>query len=430
MSTSTTQTPDETGSGVRGTETRGTETLGRPFGIHLGGVALANLADGIILGGLPLVAITLTRSPGEISLLQVAFWLPWLLLGIVGGVVVDKLDRRHVQLAGSAVRVLLLGSMTWLAATDRLTMPLLIGAVGIYGITQVFVDLAGSTIIPQLAPRSRLSAANGRVMGVQTVFTDFVGAPVGGLLLVLGSGWVFGVPVALGIAFLLLIGLGLRGDYRAEPSTEPAGSRLQHVLEGFRFQVSHPVLRPLLLTGSTLNFANTAYFAVFVLWMVGPESRVGLAPQQYPMLLAALAVGAVLGALTAEHLVKVIPEVPLLIGGWAINSSLLIVPVLVPEAWAIAAAFVLVGFTNMCGNVVGRTMRQRLVPADKLGRVGGAGGMIGYGLMPLGAFLGGVIAEVWDLQTVFVSAVVLNLLAVGYAATQVSTDLLSKHELV
>lgn len=410
------------------TDTPVRERLGRPFGIHLGGVALANLADGIILGGLPLIAVTITRSPGEISLLQVAFWLPWLVLGIGAGVVVDRLDRRRVQLVGAAVRVALLLGMAWLAVTDRLTMPLLIGAVGVYGITQVFVDLAGSSIIPQLAPRSRLSAANGRVMGTETVFNNFVGAPVGGLLFVLGTGWVFGVPVALGVAFLVLIGLGLRGDYRAERSAELTQGRMRELLEGFRFQVSHPVLRPLLLTGSALNFANTAYFAVFVLWMVGPQSRVGLAPQQYPMVLAALAVGAVLGALAAEHLVKVVPEVPLLIGGWAINSALLIVPVLAPRPWAIVAAFVLVGFTNMCGNVVGRTMRQRLVPADKLGKVGGAGGMIGYGLMPLGALLGGVVAEVWTLQTVFVGAVALNLVAVAYAATRVSTDLLARHE--
>ena len=405
------------------------ERLGRPFGIHLGGVGLANLADGIIVGALPLVAITLTRSPGQVSLLQVAFWLPWLLLGLVAGVVVDRVDRRHVQLVGTAVRVLLLGAMTWLAVADRLTMPVLIGAVGVYGITQVFIDLAGSSIIPQLAPRSRLSAANGRVMGAETVLNNFVGAPVGGLLLVLGTGWVFGVPVALGLGFLVLIGLGLRGDYRAEQAAPTGESQLRQVLEGFRFQMQHPVLRPLLVTGSVLNFASTAYFAVFVLWVVGPQSRVGLEPAQFPLLLATLAVGAVAGALAAEHLVKVVAEMPLLIGGWAVNSALLLVPVLVPQAWAICGAFLVVGFTNMCGNVVNRSMRQRLVPAEKLGRVGGAGGMIGYGLMPLGALLGGLVGEFLGLPAVFLGAVALSLLVVLYAATRVSTELVARHEI-
>ena len=59
------------------------ERLGQAFNIHLQGVALANLADGIVLGAVPLVAITLTQSPGEISLIQTAFWLPWLLFGVL-----------------------------------------------------------------------------------------------------------------------------------------------------------------------------------------------------------------------------------------------------------------------------------------------------------------------------------------------------------
>lgn len=412
-------------------QTSAPEPLGRPFNVHLGGVGLANLADGIVLGGVPLLAVTLTRSPGEISLLQVAFWLPWLLLGLVAGVVVDRVDRRHVQLAGAAVRVLLLAGMAWLAVSDRLTMGVLIAGVGVYGVTQVFVDLAGSSIVPQLAPRSRLSAANGRVLGMEQALTNFVGAPVGGLLLTLGAGWIFGVPVALGVAFLLLIGLGLRGDYRAEQPERTPGTaqRVAEVLEGLRLQVAHPVLRPLLIGGSLLNFANTGYFAIFVLWMVGPESPVGLEPHQYPLVLGVLAAGAVTGSILAERLVRVFSEMPLLVGGWAVNSLLLLVPVLWPEPVPIAIAFFFVGLTNMAGNVVGRTLRQRLVPAAVLGRVGGAGGMIGFGLMPLGALLGGLVGELWGLATVFVGAVVACLIVVAYVATQVSDDLVREHEL-
>lgn len=431
----TTQGTTAPGTTTPGTTTPGTtqaparEPLGRPFGIHLGGVGLANLADGIVLGAVPLIAITLTRSPGEISLIQTAFWLPWLLLGIVAGVVVDRVDRRHVQLAGTAVRVVLMAGMTFLAFTDRLSMPLLIAAVGVYGITQVFVDLAGSSIIPQLAPRSRLSAANGRVMGMEQVMNTFLGAPIGGFILVLGSGWAFGIPVALGVAFLLLIGLGLRGNYRADTSQEAASTRLQGVLEGIRFQLSHRVLRPLLINGSVLNFANTAYFAVFVLWVVGPESAVQLEPQQFPVLLAVLAVGAVVGSIVAERLVSVVPEVPLILTCGLVNSALLVVPVLWPNAWVIGTAFFAIGFTNMCGNVVRRSISQRLIPAAKLGRVGGASGMINYGLMPLGALLGGVVAEAWGLSALFLGAVALMLVSGVWVCTQVSTRLVREHEL-
>lgn len=404
------------------------ETLGKPFGIHLQGVALANLADGIIAGAVPLIAISLTRSPGEVSLIQAAFWLPWLLFGILAGIIVDRHDRRQVQLIGSAVRVAIMLGGTWLAFTDRLTMPILIGAVGLYGITQVFVDLASSSIVPQLAPRSRLAAANGRIMGVQQVFTSFLGAPLGGAILVLGSGWVFGIPAALGVVFLVVIGLGLRGDFRAEPSTASSTGRLHEVLEGIRFQLTHPVLRPLLINGSILNFANTAYFAVFVLWMVGPESTVQLEPHQYPILLAVLAVGAVAGSIAAEKLVTWFPEIPLVLTLGLLNSALLAVPILWAEVPPITASLFVIGFTNIVGNVVRRSLSQRLIPGNKLGKVGGASGMINYGLMPVGALIGGLVGEAWGLPTVFLGAVVVMLISGTWVCTQVSTRLVRDHE--
>lgn len=404
------------------------ESLGKPFNIHLQGVALANLADGIVAGAIPLIAVSLTRSPGEISLIQAAFWLPWLLFGILAGVIVDKYDRRHIQLAGTAARVLIMAVGSMLAFADQLTMPLLIGAVGIYGITQVFVDLAGSSIIPQLAPRSRLAAANGRIMGIQQVFTSFLGGPLGGAILVLGSGWVFGIPAALGVLFLVIIGLGLRGDYRAEQTVASGGNRIEEILEGIRFQMRHPVLRPLLINGSILNFANTAYFAVFVLWMVGPESSVKLEPQQFPILLAILAVGAVTGSVAAEKLVTWIPEVPLILSLGLINSSLLAVPVFWPQVGPIAIALFIIGFTNIIGNVVRRSLSQRLIPGNKLGKVGGASGMINYGLMPVGALVGGLVGEAWGLPAVFLGAVALMLVCGVWVCTQVSTSLVRRYE--
>ncbi len=404
------------------------ESLGKPFNIHLQGVALANLADGIVAGAIPLIAVSLTRSPGEISLIQAAFWLPWLLFGILAGVIVDKYDRRHIQLAGTAARVLIMAVGSMLAFADQLTMPLLIGAVGIYGITQVFVDLAGSSIIPQLAPRSRLAAANGRIMGIQQVFTSFLGGPLGGAILVLGSGWVFGIPAALGVLFLVIIGLGLRGDYRAEQTVASGGNRIEEILEGIRFQMRHPVLRPLLINGSILNFANTAYFAVFVLWMVGPESSVKLEPQQFPILLAILAVGAVTGSVAAEKLVTWIPEVPLILSLGLINSSLLAVPVFWPQVGPIAIALFIIGFTNIIGNVVRRSLSQRLIPGNNLGKVGGASGMINYGLMPVGALVGGLVGEAWGLPAVFLGAVALMLVCGVWVCTQVSTSLVRRYE--
>lgn len=403
------------------------EPLGRRFAAHLTATGMANLGDGIVQTGVPLYAITLTRSPSQIALLTAAAWLPWLVCGLAAGVVVDRRDRKVTQVVGLGARAALLGVGVWLVASGHMTIPALTVIVLLYGVTDVFVDLAGSALVPDLVPRTRLDAANGRTLAAQQVMSAFVGGPVAGGLLALGAGWVLGVPAGLGVLALLIIATRIPGTYKHASTSRR--SALAEVREGVGFLVRHPVLRPLLVAGSVLNMANTGYFAMFVLWMVGPGSRVGLEPAHYPLVIAGLAVGAVLGSLTAEPLGRRIPEVRLLLGCWTLNTLLLLVPVLVPTVPAVAVAVLLLGFTNTNGNVISQSMRQRMVAPGMLGRVGGAGRTLAYGLMPVGALLGGLVAETWGLPAVFVGATALCLAALAYPIAVVRQRMVAELEL-
>jgi MFS family permease len=431
------------------------EPLGRPFHVHLTGVGLANLADGIVASAVPLVAITLTRSPTLVSLLSAAVWLPWLLLGIVSGALVDRADRRRVQLVGMGARLGVLAALTVLFLSGRATMPLLIGLVFVYGITEVFIDLAANAIVPSIAPRSALATANGRVLAVQQVCNAFIGVPIGGALLAIGAGWAAGVPAAMAVAFLLVIGLGMRGRYRAADSSlgtpvdagtgaavgaavvpsandaAPAAPRSirSEMREGVTVLVRHPVLRPLLIAGGLVNMANTAYFGVFVLWVVGDGSRVGMSAQHYPLLVTVLPVGAVLGSLLSERLLRRVAEVPLMFTCWAVNSTMLVVPLLWPTPLGIGVALFVLGLTNTIGNVISQTIRQRLVPSHLLGRVGGAGRTISFGLMPVGAVLGGLVGSQLGLPAVFLGAMVICFLATAQVAVKVTQRLVDAHDL-
>ncbi|MEZ0447124.1 MFS transporter [Cellulomonas sp. ICMP 17802] len=403
------------------------EPLGRRFTAHLTATGLANLGDGVLQTGVPLYALTLTRSPGQIALLTAAAWLPWLVLGLAAGVVVDRRDRKYTQVVGLAARALLLAVAVHLVATGRMTMPVLTVIVLAYGVTDVFVDLAGSALVPDLVPRSRLEAANGRTLAAQQVMAAFVGGPIAGAVLAFGAGWVFGIPAGLAVAALVLISTRIPGSYKhAQAEKRRATAEIR---EGVGFLVRHPVLRPLLVAGSVMNMASTGYFAVFVLWVVGPGSRVGLEPAHYPLVIAVLAVGAVLGSVAAEPLGRRIPEVRLLLGCWTLNAALLVVPVLVPTVPALTVTAFFLGFLNTNGNVISQSMRQRMVAPGMLGRVGGAGRTLAFGLMPVGALLGGFVAEQWGLPAVFVGATALSLAAVAYPIAVVRQHMVAELEL-
>lgn len=386
--------------------------LGRPFAAQLASTGSANLADGVLGTLAPLVALTLTTSPVQVSLLSAATWLPWLLFGLAAGVVVDRVDRRRVQVAALSVRAGVLALAAVLAATGGLTIGWLVALVLGYGVTEVFADLGATSIVPDLVPADRLSAANGRVIGVQQVTNTFLGAPLGGALLVLGAGLGFGAAAGLAALAAVVLAVGLQGDFRrASAAADAPRHPLAQLREGLAFLLGHRVLRPLVVASGVLNFASSAYFAVFVLWAVGPASAMQLPAPAFPLLMLGFAGGAVVGSAIAERCQRRFGEVDAMLTCLTASVVLLLVPLLVPHPLAVGAALALVGVTNTVGNVIAQSLRQRLVPGALLGRVGGAGRTLALGLMPAGALLGGLVAEHAGLAATFIGAVVVSLAA-------------------
>lgn len=444
--------PRATTSAAEATATAGKpprEPLGPRFAHLLASTGASNLADGILLVGVPLLALTLTRSPQLIALVPTALTLPWLLLALPVGVLVDRHDRVRMYAVAMAVRVVLLATGAVLGVTGLMSMPALLVLVFAFGVAEVFADSASGPLIPATVPKERLATANSRLMGVQQLTNAFLGGPVAGVVVALGVGWLFGVPAALCAIALVLILRGLWGKvaepaapstggveraagvgtgpadggvtgeaddvtdptdgvaHDAAPDTSTALRRLRvELAEGARYLRGHDVIRPSIIAASVLNLASAAYFAVFVLWAVGPESAIGLPPEAYGLLMAGLAAGALAGAAVSGRLAERFSEARLIGTAWVVNSAMLLVPVLVPTVWALAVTVVVLGFSNMVGNVVNSAVRQRLIPSRLLGRVGGVGRMLAYGGMPVGSALGGVVGEHLGLPAVFVGGAV------------------------
>lgn len=399
------------------------------FRIHLGGVALTNLADGVIAGALPLIAVLLTRDPQLIGLLSGAMWMPWLIGALVIGVVVDRADRARLRVVALTARLVVLAIAGGLVFTGHLTIWVLIGLVVAYAVTEVFSDLAAAAMVPQLVPRSDLPRANSRVLGAERLMQAFVGGPLGGALFVFGAGWVFGVAAALVAATVLLLALGLRRPEGFRPARAAPSSFRSEIGEGLRIVLHHPVVRPLTVMSAVTNLANTAYFSVFVLWVVGPDSAVGLQPWQFPLLLAALSVGAVAASVLPSRWLLAPGEMRMMMGCWIVNTALLLVPWLIPQVWAITTAFLAIGATNMVGNTLSASIRQRVVAHGALGRVGGAARTLGYGTMAVAGPMGGFIAAQWGIPVLFASMTALAMAGTLWAAVRVDQALVDEHEL-
>jgi MFS family permease len=249
--------------------------------------AVSTTGDGVLVAALPLLAVTITRNPLMISLVTAAEFLPWLLLSLPAGVLVDRHDRatlmwRAQVLQGSVIAVLaVLVLLHW---TDIAVLA--VAAFGL-GVGEVVFSNASQSVLPQLVRAEQLPEANGNQYAVQTIGQEFAGPPLGSLL-TRRLGQVPSLVIAMGAVSVIYVGIGLA-----------------------------------------------------------------------------------------------------------------------PNAPVLAALEVCNGFVVTMWNIVTVTLRQRIVPNEMLGRVNSAYRMIGWGLMPVGAVAGGLVAHVAGLRAPYVIAGVL-----------------------
>ena len=90
------------------------------------------------------------------------------------------------------------------------------------------------------------------------------------------------------------------------------------------------------------------------------------------------------------------------------------------EPYVAAVGWALAGWAILVWNVVYGSLRQRLTPDALLGRTIGIYRVVAWGVMPLGAVTGGVLADVGDLRTPILVAGLLTLAAGGYAAIRLT----------
>ncbi|WP_307845585.1 MFS transporter [Planomonospora sp. ID67723] len=397
---------------------------GRPFRWLWTSSALSNTADGIVLMGVPLIAVAMTRSPLLVSLVSVAATLPWLLFSLHAGALADRLNRRTMMVTATWTRagaLTVLALAAWLGILD---LPVLLAGVLLLGVGEVFADSAAQAVVPMAVPRDRLTDANGKLVAAQTVGNNFLGGPLAGVLIGIGGTAAPGATATLGAPALLyaaagLALLGMRGRFRVEaPSSGPLRA---DITEGLRYVWNHRVLRSLAVFAGVFNFANDAYFAVFVLWVAGEGSRVGLTPVGYGLLGVGLALGAVAGSLVAERLARRAGQARTLTAVNVVNGLLLLVPVLVPTVPVIGVTAVLLGVTNAVSNVLLVSLRQRLIPEQLMGRVHATIRLIGMGARPLGAVAGGILATAAGLPAVFCAAAALCVLTILLVSRAVTT---------
>jgi predicted MFS family arabinose efflux permease len=233
------------------------------------------------------------------------------------------------------------------------------------------------------------------------VMNQFVGPPLGGLLVAIS------LPLALTgstIAYALAaVGLAVMvGSFR--PTLEgPQASMVGQIREGMSYLLHHRVLRSLAIMVGVANLTSSAVFAVFVVFAVAP-GPMGLDAFGFGVLMTGFAAGAILGTVTEPAAERWLGRSDILFLAVIATSLSMLLPALTAHPVAVFASMALAGVMTMWWNIITVSLRQRITPDRLLGRVNAGYRFFAWGAMPIGALLGGLVAEALGVIAVFVAA--------------------------
>jgi MFS family permease len=366
---------------------------------------ISQLGTQITALALPLAAIlVLDASATEVAVLAALEWLPWLLFSLPVGALVDRMPRRPVLVLADVGRGVALASVPAAYAFDALTLEQLYAVGFVTGVMTVFFDVAYQSYLPSLVERRELADGNSK-LEISRSGAQLAGpGAAGGLVQVLTA------PVAIlfdAISFLVSAAL-LGRITRAERFQRPEdGTRIRHeIVEGVRYVLRDPILRPCMAFVATSNFFGNVLWTIFVVYAV---RRLDWSPGTIGLALTLGNLGFLAGAVLAPRIGTRFGVGPTMIGAAVLGGwPLLAVPLATPELAIplVVGAVAVQGFGVVLFNVTAISLFQAITPDRLLGRMNASRRFVVWGVIPLGQLAsGGLAAWIGLRPTLLVGAI-------------------------
>jgi MFS family permease len=365
------------------------------FGRLWSAAVLSSFGDALRTAALPLLAATLTDEPLAIAAVTACGYLPWIVFGLLGGAVADRVDQRRAMWTVDALRGLLVAGFAVAVALGQASVGLLIALAFALTTLQTLFDNAATALLPALVDGEALGSANARLMTGQKIAGGLLGAPVVPLLLVVGAPVPFVADAATFLVAAALVASLRTGAPARKP--RPAGSTLRReIAEGLRALAGDRALRGLCAATALCNVGVGALIATMVLLVT---DWIGAGQAGFAAATTAYTVGSLAGGALNRRLVSRTGRVRAILLAGTVQIGALVVMGTVRSLTAMVAAMAVFGLMGMVWNVNTTTLMQQRSPADMLGRVSAAFRTLAVAGAPLGALLGGVVATVWGQGT-------------------------------
>lgn len=362
---------------------------------------------------IPLFAVkTLNATPAQVGFLVTCEFLGFLLLGLPAGAWIDRRRGERVLVFSSLGRTAVFGVVAALALAGNLTMPALYALMFAGSLCTVFLGISYQSVLPRIVDRQLLPGANSRVEFTLSL-AEITGPAIAGFLLAVAtSSYVLGATaVCFGIATLLLSRIRVTGAAAAVPPPRTT-TLFRDVRDGVRYVLRVPMFRVMALRSSTYNFCNIATTTMFLLLLASvlrlPSAYIGI-------IFSGAGAGATLGALSAVRLSRRFGVGPTVLGACVLAGIASIpLPFARSGTWLIVAG-IGYGIASGCivvSNILQLSVRQALCAPGMQARLSATMRFLVWGVIPLGASVAGLVANVIGVRQTLALAVAGELVSI------------------
>ncbi|WP_433829554.1 MFS transporter [Actinoplanes sp. CA-015351] len=386
--------------------------MNRQLVVLLAAEGISMLGSRITFVALPWLVLTSTDSALLAGVAGFAEMVPYILAGLIGGPIVDRVGPRPTAVVADAASVLAVAGIPLFAFYQSASLGVLLALIALAGALRGFGDAAKRALLPCTIAAAGVSTERGTTLydGVSRAST-LVGLPLAGLLIaafdpatvLLFDAATFGVAAVL-IGALLRVGFA---DAAACDETEEHGYGAA-LRNGFRYVRDDRLILGVMSLLFVTNMFDQAYATVFVpVWVrEGPHG-----PAALGVVGTAFGLGAVAGNILYTVIAPRLPRrrtfgICFFVGG----PAQLIALAFTNEVWVVLTTAAISGALMSTVNPILLAAVYRRIPAHMHGRVFSVLISVSWAGIPLGGVLGGWVTDVLGLRTAALLA------AIGYLA--------------
>jgi predicted MFS family arabinose efflux permease len=369
-------------------------------------VLVSNVASWMQTVGAQWLLVGQPNAPILVALVQTVDYLPDVLFGLVGGVLADTFDRRRLLMVVQGFLVIVGAALAVLTLAGEMPPALLLTFTFLIGSSSVLILPAYQALVPDLVPRAQLHSA-AALSSISINLARAGGPAIAGVVIArAGVGAVFALNTAMYALFLLV--LVMWHPPAGKPTVpEPFISALR---AGGRYVRYAPVVRRILLRSALFLVPASA------LWSLLPliaSRRLGQGADGYGLLLGALGVGAIAGAVVLPRTRARLSINALLAASGVVYALVLAVVVLISNAVVILVVLLPAGVAWMAFLSTINAELQLFLPAWVRARGLSVYQMVLFGAQGAGALFWGFVAAPAGLVTTFLAAAVVMLAGVA-----------------